>query len=97
MKAVFTKFVMGKNWCSGEVGDYIFEAKSFDTGSHFGINGGRVSKLSIKRKDTVGNGQGWFDGVVVNYDRGWDIKPTKEVMAEYKAVMDLLENAPARF
>ena len=88
---------MGENWCSGIVGNYIFEAKSFDVGSQFGIDGGRVSKLSIKRANTVGNGKGWFDGVVVNYDRGWDIEPAAEVMTEYKAVMKLLENAPPRF
>ena len=39
--------------------------KSFDEGSEWGINGGRISKLQITR-----DGQ-----TVVNYDRGWDIKP----------------------
>lgn len=97
MKARFTKFEQGENWCSGVVGDYKFEAKSFDVGSIHGINGGRVSKLSLKRLDTVGNGRDWFEGVVVNYDRGWDIEPTAEVKAEYDAVMELLENAPPRF
>jgi len=40
--------------------------KVFDEPSKFGIEGGKVSKLMLKR-----------DGkVVCNYDRGWDIKPT---------------------
>lgn len=40
--------------------------KQWDEGSKFGIEGGRISKLTIKR-----------DGVaVVNYDRGWDKKPS---------------------
>ena len=44
---------------------YVWEAKVYDEGSKYGINGGRVSKLQVRR-----------DGVVVcNYDRGWDIKP----------------------
>ena len=54
--------------------------KSFDEGSQWGINGGRISKLMIK-----------IDGeTVCNYDRGWDIHPTcKE--AEM-ALCILLEN-----
>lgn len=40
--------------------------KQFDEGSEWGIEGGRISKLTIK-----------CDGMVVaNYGRGWDIKPT---------------------
>lgn len=34
----------------------------------YGINGGRISKLTLKR-----------DGkIVCNYDRGWDIEPVDE-------------------
>lgn len=39
--------------------------KVYDESSQFGIDGGRVSKLTLKR-----NGE-----IVCNYDRGWDIKP----------------------
>ena len=40
--------------------------KVYEEGSQFGIDGGRISKLMLKR-----------DGkVVCNYDRGWDIEPT---------------------
>jgi len=39
--------------------------KVYDEASQFGIDGGKVSKLMLKRGDTV----------VANYDRGWDIKP----------------------
>ena len=39
--------------------------KAYEEGSDYGINGGKISKLSIK-----------IDGEwVVNYDRGWDIEP----------------------
>lgn len=39
--------------------------KSFEEGSQFGIDKGRISKLMLKR-----------DGrVIANYDRGWDIMP----------------------
>lgn len=39
--------------------------KVYEEGSQFGIDGGKVSKLMLKRDDTV----------VCNYDRGWDIEP----------------------
>ena len=39
--------------------------KVYDEPSHFGIDGGRISKLMLKRKNEI----------VCNYDRGWDIKP----------------------
>ena len=40
--------------------------KVFDEPSQFGIEGGKVSKLMLKRDDEI----------VCNYDRGWDIEPT---------------------
>lgn len=40
--------------------------KVFDDPSQFGIDGGRISKLMLKR-----NGE-----IVCNYDRSWDIEPT---------------------
>lgn len=46
---------------------FRYWVKQFDEGSEFGINGGRVSKLTIKNENTGKE--------VVNYDRGWDIKP----------------------
>ena len=39
--------------------------KVYEVGSQYGIEGGKISKLMLKR-----------DGkTVCNYDRGWDIKP----------------------
>ena len=39
--------------------------KVYEEGSQFGVNGGKISKLMLKR-----------DGeIVCNYDRGWDIEP----------------------
>ena len=44
---------------------YHYWVKQYDEGSQYGIDGGRISKLTIKR-----NGE-----IVCNYDRGWDIEP----------------------
>lgn len=43
-------------------------AKVYDTGSQFGINEGRISKLMLKA-----NGE-----IIYNYDRGEDIAPQTE-------------------
>lgn len=57
-------------WTEGslKVYDSIFHywIKYFDEGFQFGIEGGRISKMMLKR-----NGK-----VVLNYDRGWDIEPS---------------------
>lgn len=50
----------------GEIFHYWM--KRYDETSDYGINGGRISKLMLKR-----------DGVIVcNYDRCWDIRPIDE-------------------
>ena len=85
-EAYFTKFDNDSNWVKGNVGIYSFAAKLFNDGSRFGIDGGRVSKLSI------------FNGSVcfVHYDREWDIEPSDDVVDYFDAVMDLLENSDER-
>jgi hypothetical protein len=87
MKAEFTEFNNDSPWVEGKVENYKFEAKIFDEGSEWGIEGGRVSKLTIANEN---------DEWLVNYDRGWDIKPEEKYIEYYNAVMDLLENAPKR-
>lgn len=54
--------------------------KAFEEGSKWGINGGKISKLSIK-----------IDGEwVANYDRGWDVKPSDDDEAAQLAYCILL-------
>ena len=45
--------------------------------SKYGINNGRISKLTLKIDDEI----------VCNYDRGWDIKPT---CAAAEAALEIL-------
>ena len=52
--------------------------KQFDEGSEWGIEGGRISKLTIRIDDVT----------TANYDRGWDKKPTND--ATWKALQVLL-------
>ena len=56
--------------------------KAFEEGSEWGINGGKISKLSIK-----------IDGEwVANYDRGWDVKPADDDEAAQLAYCILLND-----
>lgn len=54
---------------------YTWEAKVYDEGSKYGVNGGRVSKLQVCSGDS---------SCVCNYDRGWDIRPSS--YAEWQIV-----------
>nr|DAU21801.1 MAG TPA: hypothetical protein [Caudoviricetes sp.] len=47
--------------------------KIFEEPSDFGINNGRISKLTLVNNNNE---------VIANYDRGWDIMPTTKVANE---------------
>ena len=59
-------------WKEGVVGvhgeGFHYWVKFYEEPSQFGIDGGKISKLMLKRKGQI----------VCNYDRGWDIKPVDE-------------------
>lgn len=72
-------------WVSGTIGDFRFSAKVYGAPSKYGIDGGRVSRLEIK-KGTM---------PVVNYERGWDIQPGSDEVCEiFRAVLEYLEALP---
>lgn len=92
----FTTFTKGENWVAGiaesDGTTYHFSAKLFDEGSEFGINNGRVSKLSIRKENDKS-----LSGFICNYDRGWDIEVEDKNKPVYNSIMNLLENAPKLF
>lgn len=65
---------MNRLWHEGTIGIPLkdgkakiahYWVKAYDEGSEYGINNGRISKLTVT-----------IDGEkIINYDRGWDIKP----------------------
>ena len=69
-------------WIVGDISidnkTYRVNAKVFLEGSEFGIENGPVSKLWIA--DSNGN---W----IINYDRGWDVKPTAETEEIYNIAL----------
>ena len=62
-------------WKQGKLNGCEYWVKSFDEPSVFGVNEGRISKLTVKR-----------DGrEVINFDRAWDIEPQTD---EDREVLD---------
>jgi len=70
------------NWIKGreefdENLDITFCAKVFEESSEFGIDGGKISKLEIRLGSEI----------LCNYDRGWDVYPTEEVLPIYEGIL----------
>jgi len=59
---------------------YKYWAKVYDEGSIYGIDEGRISKLTVIDSETR---------TVMNYDRGWDLEP-KNLMEQ--AVLQAIKN-----
>ena len=89
MEIKITSFPKDSNWVNGTAGGYTFNAKVYDEGSVYGVNEGRVSKLSIRDE---------YGREIVCYDRGWDIEPQDENLKNLvSGVVDYLERLPKRF
>lgn len=73
-------WIVGSVVCNGK--QYSISGKVYLESSKFGIDNGPISKLWIKDMEK--------SKVIVNYDRGWDVKPTDENKDLYEAVMKLL-------
>ncbi len=59
----------------------FYQVKHYDVGSEFGIEGSKISKLAM----TV-------DGeIVAHYERGWDIRPDKNIPAVMNAYREILK------
>lgn len=97
MKAIITDFPTDSNWVEGKIEKYDFQAKLFDEGSEYGIDGGRVSELAIYDETVRQEKKDFLGSCIVHYDRGWDVKPKEGFLATFRAVMEVLENAPKRF
>ena len=65
--------------CPATGGKYKYWVKHFEEGSEFGIDGGKVSKLTIRKLGETRD--------LCNYDRGWDIEPANEAKAVYAIIL----------
>lgn len=76
-------------WVTGTIEGYNWEAKVYDEPSKFGIDGGRVSKLTIWNEN-IRKKRNLSRASIASYDRGWDINPKNQRI--YLALIDFLEN-----
>ena len=69
-------------WATGTKNGYSFWVKHYEgIGSEYGINGGAISKLTIRKVDE--------DTDLVNFDRGWERFPQDpEVQAVYDYLLE---------
>jgi len=76
--------------CAIIEGRYV-DAKVFDEPSTFGVNNGRVSKLTIGKTDSRDHNKNYFEQMCYNYDRGLDFDKTPpglldKILAELEAL-----------
>ncbi|GHU82585.1 hypothetical protein FACS1894196_1130 [Clostridia bacterium] len=70
----------GTIWTIDTKVGYDYWVKHYEEGSsEFGIDGGRISKLTIRRHGERKD--------LASYDRGWDMEPATD---EIKAICDLV-------
>ena len=66
-------------WKNGRIDNCEYWVKSYDEPSIYGIEEGRISKLTVKRDRRE----------IMNFDRGWDLEPKtdadREVLAKILA------------
>ena len=59
---------------------YKYWVKHYEEGSRFGIDGGRISKLTIRKVSESRD--------LCNYDRGWDVEPADKIRAVYAIILE---------
>jgi hypothetical protein len=75
------------------VNQYEFSALLIFAGSKTGIDKGKISKLSIWDPVVRENKKSFIDSCIMNYDRGWDIRPSKIAQPYYDKVKMLINQS----
>lgn len=99
LKVYFDRVSDDSKWVSGYIGnkEFQFYAKVEDEACAEGINGGRVVKLTIKKGEVKvdHHDEKYWDNVIVNYDRAWNVNPNNPTATEvYFVILDELEEIP---
>jgi hypothetical protein len=89
--------IQGAFWVSGTVDKYEFSALILKLPSKLGIDRGKISKLSIWDPVVLSNTSNFIGSCIVNYDRGWDIKPSRIAEPYFNKVKALLVQSGEQF
>ncbi len=89
--------IQGAVWLSGTVDRYEFSALITKVPTKSAIDKGKISKLSIWDPVILQNTNSFIGSCIVNYDRGWDIKPSKLAEPYFNKVKVLLDSSAEKF
>ena len=89
--------IPGAFWVSGSADMYEFSALILKQPSKSAIDRGKISKLSIWDPAVLETTKSFIGSCIVNYDRGWDIKPSKIAEPYYNKVKSLLDQSVDQF
>ncbi|GLU54402.1 DUF7678 domain-containing protein [Dyadobacter frigoris] len=87
----------GAYWISGLVDKYAFSALLLGENSKWGIEKGRISKFSIWDPVVKESSNNFLASCIVNYDRGWDIRPSRIAKPYYNKTKSWIEHDADRF
>ena len=65
--------------CPTTGGKYKYWVKHYEEGSEYGIDGGKISKLTIRKLNESRN--------LCNFDRGWDVEPADDEVKKVYAII----------
>lgn len=88
--------IEGAIWLSGSVNQYEFSALILKAAAKTAMDKGRISKLSIWDPAVRKATNNFIGACIVNYDRGWDIRPSRRAEPFYHPVKALLDDYIAR-
>lgn len=83
--------IEGAVWVSGTVNQYEFSALILKTPAKTAMEKGRISKLSIWDPAVRKATNNFIGACIVNYDRGWDIRPSRRAEIYYHPVKEMLD------
>lgn len=89
--------IRGAYWLSGLVDRYEFSALLLKLHSKSAIEKGKISKLSIWDPVIMKDTKSFIGSCIVNYDRGWDIKPSKIAQPYYIKLKSLIDQSADQF
>jgi len=83
-------------WVTCRIEGRYVQAKVYDQKSSFGINGGRVSKLSIGKTAYINSNLDFLEQMDFNYDRGADFNHLpRGVLGKVLVELEALPPCPA--
>lgn len=89
--------IHGAFWVSGTVGKYEFSALILQLPAKSTIDKGKISKLAIWDPIALKKTNNLTGSCIVNYDRGWDIRPSKIAAPFYDKVKTLLDQSAEQY